>query len=92
MQPTLNQNYANSIINLSMAACFDLHFELNHVRNRQFSNGIMEMQEEKSHAKLIRVAIRPSNIDTFKQQKFALSQLLHFSNLSFELKVNVLFV
>ena len=36
------------------------------------------MQEEKSHAKLIRVAIRPSHIYTFKQQKFAFLQLLNF--------------
>ena len=71
---------------------FAIHFELNHVRNRQFSNGIMEMQEEKSHAKLIRVAIRPSNIYTFKQQKFAFLQLSNFSNLRFELKSNFLFV
>ena len=37
-----------------MAACFafTIHFELNHVRNRQYSNGIMELQKEKSHATL----------------------------------------
>ena len=52
----------------------------------------MELQEEKSHAKLIRVAIRPSNIYTFKQQKFAFLQLLNFLNLRFEFKSNVLFV
>ena len=52
----------------------------------------MELQEEKSHAKLIRVAIRPSNIYTFKQQKFAFLQLSNFSNLRFELKSNVSFV
>jgi hypothetical protein len=52
----------------------------------------MEMQEEKSHTKLIRVAIRPSNIYTFKQQKFAFVQLLIFLNLRFEFKSNVLFV
>ena len=42
-----------------MAAC---------LQNRQYSNGIMELQGEKSHAKLICVAIRPSNIYNFKQQ------------------------
>ena len=71
---------------------FEMHFELNHVQNRQYSNGTMEFQEEKSHAKLIRVAIRPSNIYTFKQQKFAFLQLSNFSNLRFELKSNVLLV
>ena len=71
---------------------FAIHFELNHVQNRQYSNGNIEFQEEKSHAKLIRVAIRPSNIYTFKQQKFAFLQLLNFLNLRFECKSSVLFV
>ena len=71
---------------------FAIHFELNHVQNRQYSNSNMEFQEDKSHAKLIRVAIRPSNIYTFKQQKCAFLQLSNFSNLRFELKPNVLFV
>ena len=71
---------------------FAIHFKLNHVRNRQYSNGIMELQEEKSHAKFFRVAIKPSNIYTFKQQKFAFLQLSNFSSLRFELKSNVSFV
>ena len=71
---------------------YAIHFELNNVRNRQYSNGIMELHEEKSHAKLIRVAIRPSNIHTFKKQKFAFLQLSNFSNSRFELRSNVLFV
>ena len=71
---------------------FKIHFELNHVQNRQYSNGSMEFQEEKSHAKLIRVAIRPSNIYTFKQQKFAFLQLSKFRNFRFESKSTVLFV
>ena len=71
---------------------FAIHFELNHVQNRQYSNGNIEFQEEKSHAKLIRVAFRASNIYTFKRQKFAFLQLSNFSNLRFELKSNVLFV
>ena len=54
---------------------FAIHFELNHVQNRQYSNGIIELQEEKSHAKLILVAIRPSNIHTFKEENFA---FLHY--------------
>ena len=57
---------------------FAIHFELNHVRNRQYSNGIMELQEEKSHAKLIRVTIGPLIIYSFKQQKFAFLQLSNF--------------
>ena len=47
---------------------------------------------EKPHEKSIRVAIRPSNIYAFKQQKFTFLQLSDFSNLRFELKSNVLFV
>ena len=71
---------------------FVIHLELNHMRNRQYSNDIMKLQEEKSHAKLIRVAIRPSNIYTFKRQEFAFLQLSNFSNVRFELKSNILFV
>ena len=52
----------------------------------------MELQDEKSHAKLIRVANRPSNIYTFRQQTFAFLQFKIFSNLRLELKSNVLFV
>ena len=51
----------------------------------------MELQEEKSNAKLIRVAIRSSNIYTFKHQKFAFLRLSKFSNLRFELKSYHLF-
>ena len=54
---------------------FAIQLELIHMQNRQYSNGNMEFQEEKSHAKLIHVAIRPSNTYTSKQQKFAFSQL-----------------
>ena len=70
---------------------FVIHLGLNHMRSRQYLNDIMKLQEEKSHAKLIRVAIRPSNIYAFKQQKFTFLQLSDFSNLRFELKSNVLF-
>ena len=70
---------------------FAIHFELNHVQNRHNANGNMEFKEEKSHAKSIRVAIRPSNIYAFKQ-KFTFLQLSDFSNLRFKLKSNLLFV
>ena len=66
---------------------FAIHFEFDHVQNRQYSNDNMQFQEEKSHVKLIRV----SNIYTFKQQKIAFLQLSNFSNLRFESKSNVLF-
>ena len=52
--------------------------ELNHVRNRQYSNGILALQEKKSHAKLIRVTIEPLIIYSFKQQTFAYLQLSNF--------------
>ena len=47
---------------------------------------------KKNPYKLTHVAIRQSNIYTFKQQKFAFLQLSNCSNLRFELKSNVLFV
>ena len=58
----------------------------------QIDNSWNAIQKEKFYVKLIRVAIRPSNIYTFKQQKFPFLQLLNFLNLRFEFKSNVLFV
>ena len=58
----------------------------------EWSYYIYGIARKKSHAKLIRVAIRPSNIYTFKQQKFAFLQLSKFRNLRFESKSTVLFV
>ena len=75
-----------------MAAWFALRNTLQIESLANIRMALWNCKKKKSNAKLIRVATRPSDIYTFRQQKFAFLQLSNFSNLRSELKPNALFV